>query len=130
MFFTPIMHRTTRNPALRSFDRSFERFVNEAVQTSTAQPGILGSAFEQTETAFTLRLDVPGLTKAQLGIHIEGAIVRIESLADAPRRVKVAYELPQDIEASSSSAKLEHGVLTLTLGKKVPATTATTIQID
>jgi hypothetical protein len=41
-----------------------------------------------------------------------------------------AYELPQDIDASSSVAKLENGVLTLTLAKKQPVDTTTRLTIN
>ena len=134
MFFTPVVCRTTYNPAhhtaLRSVDRSFERFFNEAASRSSAQTGVKGHHFEQSETQYTLSLDVPGIAKEHLSIGIEGAVVRVESLADAPRAVKAAYELPDTIEASSSSAKLENGVLTLTLTKLVPVSNVASISIN
>ena len=51
---------------------------------------------------------------------IEGPVVRIETKADAKRPFKAAYELPTAIDIATSDAKLENGVLTLTLGKVVP----------
>ena len=62
-------------------------------------------------------------------VGIEGAVVRIDSLADAPRQFKAAYELPQDIDAAASSAKLENGVLTLVLAKQAPQNKATTLAV-
>jgi HSP20 family molecular chaperone IbpA len=50
-------------------------------------------------------------------------------VADAPRQVKAAYELPAEIDAEATSAKLENGVLTLTLGKKKPVVTARQIEV-
>ena len=35
----------------------------------------------------------------------------------------------EEIDADASSAKLENGVLTLTLGKKVPVSNARTLQV-
>ena len=67
---------------------------------------------------------MPGVAREDLTIGIEGAVVRIETKAEAKRQFKAAYELPQDIDADASSAKLENGVLTLTLGKKVPVSNA------
>ncbi|MBK9200736.1 MAG: Hsp20 family protein [Betaproteobacteria bacterium] len=78
----------------------------------------------------TLSLDVPGVNKEQLNIQIEGQVVRIERLADAPRQYRHASELPQDIDASTSVAKLENGVLTLTLAKKQPVDTSTRLTIN
>jgi len=83
----------------------------------------------QDDKQFTLALDVPGLAKDQLTIRIEGAIVRIESKPDAPRRYRAAYEFGQEIDIAASSAKLENGVLSLTLVKLVPVSKATELGI-
>jgi HSP20 family protein len=55
--------------------------------------------------------------------------VRIDTRAEAKRAFKAAYELPQDIDADTSAAKLENGVLTLTLAKKAPVSNARQIEI-
>ena len=86
-------------------------------------------AYTQDETAFNVTLDVPGIAKDQLNIAIEGAIVRITSKEGAPRSYQAAYELPQDIDTTQSAAKLENGVLSLKLVKKVPVSTATELAI-
>ena len=49
--------------------------------------------------------------------------MRIHSKEGAPRSYKAAYELPQEIDAALSQAKLENGVLNLKLVKKVPVRT-------
>jgi HSP20 family molecular chaperone IbpA len=131
MFLTPVLRHATYHPVLRSVDRNFERFFNEAVlarhQASGAGPS---ATFEQSDTHTTVQLDLPGVSKEQLSIGIEGVVVRIESLADAPRRVKVAYELPHDIDASNSTAKLENGVLVVTLAKKLAVSKVTPVAIQ
>ncbi|MDM0046437.1 Hsp20/alpha crystallin family protein [Variovorax dokdonensis] len=115
MFFAPTVIRS-RNFSPRAFDRSFERFFNEAF---TAAPS-RNMQFEQDEKNWSLSLDVPGLSRDDLAISIEGATVRIESKADAKRQFKAAYELPLEIDVAASEAKLENGVLSLKLSKKVP----------
>ncbi|RZL52166.1 MAG: Hsp20 family protein, partial [Variovorax sp.] len=75
---------------------------------------------EQDDTSWTVSLDVPGVTRDDLSIGIEGAVVRIESRAEAKRRVKAAFELPLEIDTASSQASLDNGVLTLKLGKLLP----------
>lgn len=77
-----------------------------------------------------MQLDVPGLAREQLDIGIEGDVVRIASKADAARRVKADYRFPVEIDASASTAKLENGVLTLTLGKKVPVSNMAQLPIQ
>jgi hypothetical protein len=57
-------------------------------------------------------------------------VVRIETRADAKRQYKAAYELPQEIDVTASAAKLENGVLTLTLAKQVPVSTVTQLNIS
>ena len=126
MFFAPIARTRAVSPAFRSFDRNFERFVNDAFTTNAAR----GAQVAQDDKAWTLSLDVPGLAREDLTVSIEGAVVRVDSKADAKREFKAAYELPTDIDQAASTAKLEHGVLTLTLAKLVPVSTATTLTIE
>jgi HSP20 family molecular chaperone IbpA len=125
MFFAPVVRTRAASPAFRSFDRSFERFVNDAF-FSNAQRGF---DVQQDDKAWTVTLDVPGIAREDLSINIEGSIVRIETRAEAKRQLKAAYELPQEIDVDATSAKLENGVLTLVLAKKVPVSNARTIEV-
>lgn len=127
MFFAtsqPAVRRSAYAPAMRSLDR----FLDQALAAPAASVG--RAAIQADEQSWTLSLDVPGVTREQLTIGIEGAVVRIETLADAPRAYKQAYELPQDIDTTASTAKLENGVLTLTLAKKQPVSNVTKITIN
>jgi HSP20 family molecular chaperone IbpA len=45
------------------------------------------------------------------------------------RKYRAAYEFPQEIDTALSEARLENGVLTLKLAKKVPVSTATELNI-
>ena len=96
---------------------------------SSATPRAPDFNVEQDDKAWTVTLDLPGVGREDLSITIEGSIVRIETRAEAKRAFKAAYELPQDIDAEASAAKLENGVLTLTLAKKVPVSNARQIEI-
>jgi len=125
MFFTPIARTRTFAPTFRAVDRNFEHFVRDALQDRQRPV-----ALEQDEKTWTLRLDTPGVTREQLNVSIEGAVVRIETLADAPRQYRAAYQLPEDIDASASNAKLEHGVLILTLAKPQPASKVTQVAVN
>jgi len=124
MFFAPAVRTARYVP--RSFDRNFERFVNDAFASGSQR----SLNVEQDDTTWTLSLDVPGLSRDDLSIGIEGAVVRIESKADAKRQFKAAYELPQEIETATSEAKLENGVLTLKLGKRVPVSNVHTLTVN
>jgi HSP20 family protein len=113
-----------RRPVYAHAGRSVERFLDDALF------GARQNAYKQDETSFTLTLDMPGIAKEQLSIAIEGAVVRIQSKEDAPRRYRAAYELPQDVDSALSEAKLENGVLTLKLAKKVPVNNAAELTIQ
>lgn len=123
MFFAPALRTRAYVPA-RGFDRSFERFLNEAFAPVSA-----GLKVQQDEAAWTVSLDVPGVAREQLTIDVDGAVVRVATVKDAPRQYRAAYELPAEIDADATSARLEHGVLTLTLAKKKPVVTARQIEV-
>ena len=118
MFFAPVLRTRATAPSYRSFDRSFERFFSS-----------LGFDVKEDEKAWTLSLDLPGVTREDLAISIEGTIVSIETKAEARRQYKTAYELPEEIDAEATGAKLENGVLTLTLAKKAPVSKARNIEV-
>jgi HSP20 family protein len=88
------------------------------------------SQVESDDTSITLTLDVPGLSKEQLTIGIEGRIVRIASKDDAPRSFKATYKLGSDVDAAQSEAKLENGVLTLKFAKVAPESRQTLLTIN
>lgn len=122
MFFAPALRTRAYAPA-RSFDRSFERFLNDSFVGAT------GVKVDQNDDAWTLSLDMPGVSREQLSIDVDGSIVRVQTVQDAPRQYRAAYELPADIDAEATSARLDNGVLTLTLAKKKPVVTARQIEV-
>ena len=117
MFFVPVIRRSTFAPSLRAFDRFFNESAPAEQPTADDKP-------------LELSFDVPGVSREQLSIGIEGNVIRIETLADAKRQYKAAYELPQDIDVSKSEAKLENGVLTLKLVKVQPESKAVKLAIN
>ena len=131
MYFAPVIRRSTfapYSPALRQIDRGLERFLSDALLAPA--PGFARAVtLADDAQATTLQLDLPGLAREQLSIQLEDNLVRIESTQDAPRQLKARYALAQDIDPTTSEAKLEHGVLTLKLGKKQPVSNATALQI-
>jgi HSP20 family protein len=105
---------------------SLERFLNQAQLAGHQQSAVTS----QDDTSYTLTFDMPGIGKDQLSIGIEGNIVRLNSKEGASRAYKAAYELPQDIDVASSEARLENGVLTLKLAKKVPVSHVTELAVN
>ena len=109
---TPIIRATSRS------DAALQRFMNAA--TGVVQT--LNADYQVThhEDATVLSVDVPGLPREQLQLRIEDNLVHLQSVEGAPRTVRRSWELPHDIDAAASSAKLELGVLTLTLARRKP----------
>jgi len=126
MFFATAVQPQFRRQDYANAGQSLEKFLGDTLRSSRSQ----AANFAQDETSFSLSFDVPGITKDQLAITIEGAVVRINSKPGANRQYRAAYELPQDIDSGASEAKLEHGVLTLKLAKQLPVNKATELAIQ
>lgn len=125
MFFAATVPGVVRRHSAYSTSRMLQRMLDEAARARQQH----AATVEQDETATTLRFDVPGVSREQLGVGVEGNVVRIQSLDGAPRSYDMAYQLPQDIAVESSSAKLENGVLTVRLARQAPASRATRVAI-
>jgi HSP20 family molecular chaperone IbpA len=126
MFYATATSPLRQSAFVQAGRTAAQRFMDDALLSARQQ----GCAYTQDETSFTLTQDMPGITKEQLEIAIEGSVVRIQSQEGAPRRYRAAYELPQDIDAGSSEARLENGVLTLKLIKQVPVSKATRLAVQ
>lgn len=90
----------------------------------------------ETDAAYTLQLDLPGVAKEAVKIKIEGRRVSIDAeqtrAADKAEGERVLYRersvtrfsrtlaLPQELNKNDSTARLDNGVLTLTLVKRQP----------
>ncbi len=124
MFFAPTSFHTSGHPFARSYVRA--NFApNVWADRSASDVNV-----ESDDTSITLSLDVPGLSKEQLTIGIEGRILRIRAKDDAPRSFSAAYKIGSDVDTSKSEAKLEHGVLTLKLTKIAPESRETVLTIN
>lgn len=115
---------TATAPYRRGSTVTFDRFI-DGVLRSQSTP-----AMDQDAHSFKLQIDLPGVSREELSVDIEDNVVRIKTLEQAKRSYSVGYELPQEIDASVSLAKLENGVLYLTLAKKVPLSRATSLSIS
>ncbi len=129
MFYS-LATRPARNYAPVVNNRAVDRFLNDTFSSFADSNVARSASVEDQEKTYSLQLDVPGLSKEQLDIGIEGDVVRVTSKDDAARKVKAAWRFPLEIDVSASSAKLENGVLTLTLGKKFPVSNVSQLAIQ
>lgn len=132
MFIVPVT-RDARHLS-RLFDDTFERFFGPAPasETSAARSPALDVA--ETERGYTVTLEVPGVAKEDVKVSIEGRQVSIQASAEqreerrdgervvyrerAAVRYARSFTLPVEVDAAEAGAKLDHGVLTLTLPKR------------
>ena len=142
MFLMPIAHRRVANGHVHDLSRAFDRLFDEDAASVFASPAAAGNVsrlpaldLRETEQAYSVSVDLPGVAKDEIKITIDGKRVSVETSArsEAPaaegerqllrERSTVAYArsltLPVEIDETASSAKLENGVLNLTLAKKV-----------
>ena len=91
----------------------------------------------ETDTAYVVKAELPGVTKDEIQVSIEGDVVTIgaevkreNETKDGERVIRSerysgsvyrAFTLPVEIDEASSNAKYENGVLELTLTKKPAA---------
>ena len=130
------------------FDESLSRFFGGAASAAPARVPALDVS--ETDTAYNVTFDVPGVTREQLKVSVDGRRVSVETVEPAkvavtegteanseaaavPAAPRVLYRertsaryartvsLPAEVDQAASQAKFENGVLTLTLAKKVPA---------
>lgn len=142
MFLVPVSRRAAPSDWSRLFD-DIDRFFGVPTPSSGATAGTAVSpALDVTEsaTAWTVTMDLPGVAKEDVKVAIDGNQVSVQAQArqEAERgegerivyreRTSASYArrftLPAEVDQAQSSARLEHGVLTLTLGKRRAATSA------
>ena len=159
MFVLPLS-RSAHRSASPQFSRVIDRLFDESFEhtlrgtTATTQTRTPALDVSETDTAYSVVFDVPGVTREQLKVSVEGRRVSIETVdlpkptlvegasPEAPKeaarslyrersaaRYARTVSLPAEVDQTASNAKFENGVLTLTLAKKV-ATGATQLNIN
>jgi len=148
--YTRAAQLAAHRAAAQSVARVFERFFDDgfAARSEVRTPAI---DVLETDGGYRIAFDVPGATRESLKATVEGRRLVLEPVASAAEataaegapktaqapnadaaertlyreRVTPRYArtvvLPVDVDAASAEAKLENGVLTLTVAKKQPA---------
>ncbi len=136
MYLVPYV---SRRPA--AFAATFDRLFDEVFAVASrgdSTPAARAPALDVAETDkdYTVTLDMPGVLKDQVQVSIDGKVVKVQASAkteaerqDGDRIVyrersashyARSFRLASEIDQAASSAKLDNGVLTLTLAKRVP----------
>ena len=140
MFFVPLNH-----PAAglsQAYGRSVSRLLDDSLFDHHLAPASANATdsrsptldVTESETGYTVTLDMPGISKDDVKISIDGRRVTVQAQTpasdDKPAAGRVLYReraqarytrslrLPQAVDQAESNARIEHGVLTLTLAKR------------
>ena len=138
MFLVPVT-RDTRQLS-RLFDDTLDRFFGST--TAAESPAQRSPALDvaETERAYTVKLEMPGVAKDDIKVSVEGRAVTVQAqsqkLDEKKDGERIVYRersqssyartftLPLEVDQAEAGAKLEHGVLTLTLPKRSARATA------
>ncbi len=121
----------------RLFDDTFERYFGTRQQEggdAAAAQRVPALDVAESDKAYTVTAELPGVTKEDVKVSIDGRRVTIQAQTSKTQEKKegerVVYSerssssysrtftLPAEVDQEASQAKLEHGVLTLTLVKR------------
>lgn len=139
MFLVPVSRHTPEfaRSLDRLFDDTFERYFGTRQQEggdAAAAQRVPALDVAESEKAYTVTAELPGVTKDDVKVSIDGRRVTIQAQTTKTQEKKdgerVVYSerssssysrtftLPAEVDQEASQAKLEHGVLTLNLVKR------------
>jgi HSP20 family protein len=127
MFLVPVAR--SASDLSRSFDRLFDSAFG--AETALRSPSL---DVAETEGGYTVSIDLPGVAKDDVKITIDGRRVDVSAQTQreepkkegerliyrerAASRFARSFTLPEEVDQDASQAKLDSGVLSLTLAKK------------
>lgn len=132
------MSALTRFDPIDSFFPEFFRRLARPMALDATLPSDIRIDVEETDKDYQVSAEIPGAKKDDIRVAIDGNVVSIsaevnkdeESRADGGRTlvretwhgsVARTFTLEQDVDDKGASAKLENGVLRLTLPKRTGA---------
>jgi HSP20 family protein len=126
----------SREPFFRMVDSLFNEFVNGAGEDLVSRAWVPAVDIQETEDAYRLYAELPGLTKDDIQITLENNVLRLSGERKLEKDVKRddyhrvertygtfsrSFALPSQVNAEGVQATFENGVLTLTVPKSESA---------
>jgi len=153
MFIVPVPRRAYANPRNfdRLFDDAFDRLLRQPAASDAAPVRRPALDVSEADAGYVVTLDIPGVTREDVKVSVDGRQVSVVAAAREPEtpaqadaqpqqpatrvvlRERAAasfarsFTLPSEIDQASSQARLENGVLTLTLAKRGPSAAQLTV---
>jgi len=127
--WNPAAAYLTREPVSRLLDNFFNDLQGEEVSNRGWMPPV---DIQETEDAYKLHAELPGLTKDDINITLENNVLRLSGERKFEKEVQKesyhriertygafsrAFALPQQVDADGVQAAFENGVLTITVPK-------------
>lgn len=128
------------------FARTLDRLFGDTPETTPTESARAPALdVVETEQSYAVSVDLPGVAKDEVKVSVNGRRVTIEAQTrqapDKTEGTRVLYRerqaahyarsfvLPVEVDQTASQARLENGVLTLTLNKKA-ASSASQITVN
>jgi HSP20 family protein len=120
----------------RLFDDAFDRFFGQVAVPAAESVASRSPALDVAESdrGYTVKLEMPGVAREDVKVSIDGRQVTVQAQGQHQEERKdgerVVYRersvssyartfaLPLEVDQTEAGARLEHGVLTLTLPKR------------
>lgn len=102
----------------KDIDRMTNVMFNDPAEFSPAYD------VEETDDAYMLTFDVPGIARKDLDLEIQGnrlAVSGERKTGERKRRFQLFFTLPAGVDAEAVNAQHQDGVLTLTIAKPTSA---------
>jgi HSP20 family protein len=105
----------------RTWVNEINRFIDRNVvdPNFTTRPREL---FHESDSAWILRLDLPGYSKSDISLTVTDRVLELVAETQPENafggKVERTWKLGNDVDASAIVARLENGVLEITLPKK------------
>jgi HSP20 family protein len=122
----------TREPFFRMVDSLFNDFVNGVSEDVASRAWMPAVDIQETEDAYRLHAELPGLTKDDINITLENNVLRLSGERKLEKDAKKenyhrlertygtfsrSFALPSQVNAEGVQAAFENGVLTITVSK-------------
>jgi HSP20 family protein len=132
MFIVPLTRESRQ--LSRLFDDTFDRVFGPVAGSDANAPRTPALDVAESERAYTVKLEMPGVAKEDVKVSVEGKQVTVQAQSERTDERKEgdrivyreraltsyarSFSLPLEVDQAEAGAKLEHGVLTLTLPKR------------
>lgn len=117
------------------FPDFFDRFLNDGLLDRAFRPDVPAVNVKETPAAYQVDLSVPGFAEKDVSVEVDHNVLSISASREERKEDKDAkdrvlrrefatssfsrsFTLPPNVDTEKVQAKLEHGVLALTLPKK------------